>query len=191
MEKAARLLRQMADDVHLRQAHQVAAVADGAEWIAGLVEANLPRDATVILDYYHASQHVHQARRGVFGESNAEGRAWAERLLEQLSERPFDEVWQTLVQARAPLRATSKRQALDELMRYLSQRRKKVDYAVFRAAGFDIGSGPTESMCKSLSRRMKGIGMRWTAKNAESMVALESLHQSYLWSNYWSTRLAA
>lgn len=46
-------------------------------------------------------------------------------------------------------------------------------------------------MCKSLSRRMKGIGMRWTAANAESMVALEALHPSELLSAYWSSRLAA
>ncbi len=134
---------------------------------------------------------MHQARRAAFGESDPDGQAWAERLLEQLSTRPFDEVWQTLVQTRAPLRAKAKRAALDDLMRYLGERRAKVDYAAFRAAGLDIGSGPTESTCKSLSRRMKGIGMRWTPTNAESMVALEALHQSELWSAYWSTRLAA
>jgi hypothetical protein len=33
--------------------------------------------------------------------------------------------------------------------------------------------------------------MRWTGSNAESMVALESLHQSNLWRQYWSIRLAA
>jgi len=189
--KAGRMLRQMAGDVRLRRAEQVAAVADGAEWIAKLVDAHLPRDATVILDYYHASQHVHQARRAVFGESDPDGQAWADRLLGQLATRPFDELWQTLIETRAPLRAKAKRGALDDLMRYLGERRAKVDYAAFRAAGLDIGSGPTESMCKSLSRRMKGIGMRWTPANAESMVALEALHQSQLWSAYWSTRLAA
>lgn len=189
--KAGRVLRQMAGDVRLRRAGETAAVADGAEWIAKLVDAHLPRGATVILDYYHASQHVHQARRAVFGESAPDGLAWAERLLGQLLTRPFDEPWQTLIRTRAGLRAKTKRQALDALMRYLSERRGKVDYASYRAAGLDIGSGPTESMCKSLSRRMKGIGMRWTAANAESVVALEALHQSRLWSVYWSTRLAA
>lgn len=54
-------------------------------------------------------------------------------------------------------------------MRYLGQRQEKVNYPAFRAAGLDIGSGPTESMCKSLSRIMKVIGMRWTACNAESV----------------------
>jgi hypothetical protein len=191
VHKAGRMLRQMRDDVHLRRADQVVAVADGAEWIARLAEQNLPGKTTVILDYYHASQHVHQARRALFGEVDAHGHAWVDQVLGQLSDGPFQDLWQTLLDTRSKLRSPAKRKALDDLMRYLSQRQEKVNYPVFRAAGLDIGSGPTESMCKSLSRRMKGIGMRWTAGNAESMVALEALHQSNLWSIYWSTRLAA
>ena len=76
-------------------------------------------------------------------------------------------------------------------MRYLAERRPKVDYPAFRAAGLDVGSGPTEAMCKALSRRMKGVGMRWAVRNLEPMVALEALHQSDLWPAYWSSRLAA
>jgi hypothetical protein len=191
VHKAAGTLRQMRDDVRLRRADQIVVVADGAEWIARLAEQNLPGKTTVILDYYHVSQHVHQARRAVFGESDAHGQSWADQVLGQLSEGPFQDLWQTLLDTRSKFRSPTKRKALDDLMRYLSQRQEKVNYPGFRAAGLDIGSGPTESMCKSLSRRMKGIGMRWTAQNAESMVALEALHQSNLWSTYWSKRLAA
>lgn len=126
-----------------------------------------------------------------FGESSPEGCAWAEGVLKQLLGESFEALWQTLAETRSRFRAPAKRKALDDLMRYLGQRQEKVNYPAFRAAGLDIGSGPTESMCKSLSRRMKGIGMRWTACNAESVVALECLHQSDLWSAYWSTRLAA
>lgn len=191
VKQAGRLIREMSADVKLRQAQQVVALTDGAEWIANLVDAHLPAQTTVILDYFHASQHVHQTRRTVFGEQSPEGNQWADRVLEALSNGSWDGVWELLVQTRSRLRAKVKRKSLDDLMRYLMERREKVDYARFRAAGYDVGSGPTESMCKSLSRRMKGIGMRWTGKNAEAMVALEGLHQSDLWSNYWSTRLAA
>ena len=99
--RAGRMLRQMAGDVRLRRAKQVAAVVDGAGWIARLVDAYLPADATVILDYYHASQHVHQARRAAFGEAAPGGLAWADRVLGQLLTRPFDELWQSLVETRA------------------------------------------------------------------------------------------
>lgn len=191
VKQAGRMLRLMSEDVKLKAAQQVVAVTDGAEWIAGLVQANLPRETTVILDYFHASQHVHQARRLLFGEESEPGRVWADGLLASLSNQRFDSTWQELVQTRSKVRSPVKRRALDDLMRYLIQRREKVDYVRFRADGLDIGSGPTESMCKSLSRRMKATGMRWAPGNAESMVALEALHQSSLWSSYWSTRLAA
>jgi hypothetical protein len=191
VKQAGRLIREMSADVKVRQAQEVLAVTDGAEWIANLIEANMPARTTVILDYFHASQHVHQTRRTVFGEEDADGNAWADRLLGAVSYGTWDGAWELLVQTRSRVRSPIKRKSLDDLMRYLIERREKVDYASFRAAGYDVGSGPTESMCKSLSRRMKGIGMRWTGRNAESMVALESLHQSNLWPNYWSTRLAA
>jgi hypothetical protein len=191
VKQAGRLIRQMSGDVKLRQAQQVLAVTDGAEWIAKLVAANLPARTTVILDYFHASQHVPQTRRTVFGEENADGIQWADRLLHALLNQTWDGAWELMVQTRCRVRSQAKRKSLDDLMRYLIERREKVDYATFRAAGYDVGSGPTESMCKSLSRRMKGIGMRWTGKNAESMVALESLHHSNLWPKYWSNQIAA
>jgi len=191
VKQAGRLLREMSADVKLRQAQEVAAVTDGAQWIANLLEANLPAGTTKILDYFHASQHVHQARRTVFGEVDADGNRWADRLLGALSNGPWESAWDLMLQTRSGIRSKIKRKSLDDLMGYLIERREKVDYASFRAAGYDVGSGPTESTCKSLSRRMKGIGMRWTGRNAEAMVTLESLHQSNLWPAYWSTRLAA
>jgi hypothetical protein len=191
VKQVGRLIRQMSADVKLRQAQEVAAVTDGAEWIANLVQANLPARTTKILDYFHASQHVHETRRTVFGEEDAAGNQWADGLLGALSKGTWESAWELLVQTRGRIRSKSKRKSLDDLMGYLIERRAKVAYASFRAAGYDVGSGPTESMCKSLSRRMKGIGMRWTSKNAESMIGLESLHQSNLWPAYWSTRLAA
>jgi len=191
VKQAGRLVRDMSADVKLKSAGQVVAVTDGAEWIARLIEANLPARTTVILDYFHASQHVHQARRTLFGEENTDGDQWSTNMLERLSKGNWQTLWELLLETRCKVRSKTKRKALDDLMGYLLERKQKVDYASFKAAGMDIGSGPTESMCKSLSRRMKGIGMRWTGSNAQAMIALESLHQSNLWPNYWHTRLAA
>ena len=191
VKKASGLLRQMSADVKLKLAGQIVAVTDGAEWIRRLIENDLPDRSTVILDFYHAAQHVHQARRILFGDENPQGHEWTDQLLKHLLEGSFDDGHETLTQMRSKLRSQTKRKAMDDLMRYLLERREKVAYASFKSAGLDIGSGPTESMCKSLSRRMKGIGMRWAPKNAESMVALEALHQSNRWPAYWSTRLAA
>jgi hypothetical protein len=189
-QRAGKLLRGMAEDVRLGGAEQLVVVADGAEWIAGVIERDLPRRGrTVILDFYHAAEHVHAARRVVFGEQSEAGGQWASGLIEGMLHRRFDSWWEQLVQIRARVRSPAKRRALDKLMGYLLPRREKIDYARFRALGLKIGSGPTESGCKSLSRRLKGVGMRWRGRNAQAMLGLESLHQSNLWKTFWHSRL--
>jgi hypothetical protein len=187
---AGRMLRGMAEDVRLHRADQVVAVTDGAEWIAGLIDRNLPKKkTTAILDFYHAAEHVHQTRRAVWGEESEPGQQWASELIEAMLQQPWESLWEVLVKTRGRVRAARKRKSLDELMHYLLSRREKIEYARFRSMGLKIGSGATESGCKSESRRLKGPGMRWTAVNAEAMLALESLHQSNLWPTYWQSRL--
>jgi len=51
-----------------------------------------------------------------------------------------------------------------------------------------IGSGPTESFCGCLAKRLKGSGMRWDKDNAESVTALGSIYYSNQWDEYWKSR---
>jgi len=60
------------------------------------------------------------------------------------------------------------------------------DYPSFIKQGYDIGSGPTESFCGCLTKRLKGAGMRWDKDNAEAVMALASLYCSHLWNKYWN-----
>jgi hypothetical protein len=99
-----------------------------SSWIAGLIDRDLPPEkTTAVLDFYHASQHVHQARRIVFGESSEAGSHWADDLLHLLAGGSFEQWWQKLVETRGTWRSPPKRAAVDDLMRYLVQRREKVD----------------------------------------------------------------
>src|SRR5205807_1508766 len=56
--------------------------------------------------------------------------------------------------------------------------------------GRQTGSGPTESMCKATTQRIKGRGMRGDGDNADSIMALEALEQSGGWQAYWDLQLA-
>jgi Transposase len=187
---AGKLMRQMASDLQATRVAQLAAVTDGAEWIGRAIEQNLPRRTTVIVDFFHLSQHVHETRRVVFGETEVAGHAWADQLLAAIVNEGFEAFWEKLLATRSRLRSPAKRSALDNLTRYAGERRQKMDYKAFKSAGLSIGSGPTESMCKALGRRLKGMGMRWQPANAQAMATLESLHQSDGWRGYWSTRCA-
>ena len=64
-----------------------------------------------------------------------------------------------------------------------------IRYPKFHEMGRQIGSGPTESMGKATTQRIKGRGMRWDGDNAESIMALEALEQSGGWDAYWKAQL--
>jgi hypothetical protein len=189
--QAGRVMRRLAGALGVRQAQEKVAVIDGAEWIAKQMGRNMPYLDAVTLDFYHFSQHVHQARVGVFGEQNQAGLDWAGNLLHQAKHEGYDALWQELVELRAKTRSPIKRAAIDGLMHYVVPRREMIRYPQNQERGWDIGSGPMESMCKALSRRLKGRGMRWNTDNAEAIMALEGLIQGKCWAGWWQKRLAS
>ena len=83
------------------------------------------------------------------------------------------------------LRSKPKRQAVKSLQKYVASRVDMTDYPVFRARGYDCGSGPTESFCGCLTRRLKGRGMRWDGDNAEAIMAIASIYYTSQWKRYW------
>lgn len=186
--EAGRWMRRLAGRIELSGASQKVGNVDGAAWIRLQVESqNLPLDA-LGLDFYHLAENVHKARRAVYGETDEVGLAWAGGLLHAFQHQGYDAAWEKLVTWRCRWRGR-KRGAADGLLNYVSERRAMILYPEFAAKGWQIGSGPTESCCKTLTQRLKGSGMRWNANNAEAVMALESLRESGLWKTYWQTLL--
>ena len=180
---AGRMMRHEAGRIALTEAQEKIALADGAVWIGNQIRSqNLPLDA-VGLDFYHLSEHVHKARRAVFGESEA-GKAWAGTALHAVKHEGYAVFWESLTQWRTPLRGR-RRKAADELLHYVAKRSETICYPEFLAKGWQIGSGPTEAMCKTTTARLKGSGMRWDGTNAEAVMGLAALEQSDQWKQYW------
>ena len=63
-----------------------------------------------------------------------------------------------------------------------------MNYAVFRAMQFPIGSGVTEAACKTLVKlRLCASGMRWTRSGAQTVITLRALLLSTSrWSSLWT-----
>lgn len=177
---AGKLIRQASAQLLLRTASEKVAIADGADWIWNQIDQNVTCLDAKVLDFYHLAEHVHAAKRTVFGEEPA-GRTWAEKLLHTVKHEGYEPFWSQLVQTRSTLRSIAKRGALDGLMHYVAGRRELLDYRRCGQNNWDIGSGSTESMCKALTRRIKQRGMRWDADNAEAVMALETLEQMQSW----------
>lgn len=188
---AGRLMRRQAARIHLDQADEKIGNVDGSPWIRNQIERqSLPLDA-LGLDFYHLADNVHKARRVVFGEQDKAGEAWAGDLLHTFKHDGYDAGWEKLVAWRAGLRGAAQRRSADTLLGYVSERHAMILYPEFAAQGWQIGSGPTEATCKTLTARLKGSGMRWDPTNAEALMALEALSQSGSWKDYWQTLLPA
>ena len=188
-EEAGRWMRRLAGRIDLNAATEKVGNVDGAPWIRLQVAGqNLPLDE-LGLDFYHLAENVHKARRLVYGETAMAGMVWAGEILHAFKHDGYGVAWEKLVTWRSSWRG-AKRASADGLMNYVSERREMILYPEFAAKGWQIGSGPTESCCKTLTQRLKGSGMRWDADNAEAVMALESLRESDLWKTYWQTQLA-
>jgi hypothetical protein len=183
------LVRREAQRLGFRFAQQRIANVDGASWIkTQLTERpdQLPLDG-LGLDFYHLSENVHRCRRRAFGEQDAAGKQWAATLLHTLKHEGYGPAWDQLTSWRATLRSPARKQAADRLLNYISERRDMIDYPQFQHRGWQIGSGPTESRCKTSTHRLKGRGRRWDPSHAEAVAALTTLQDSDQWQHYWPT----
>lgn len=180
-----RRMRRAAGQIRLDKADLSYSVSDGAKWIRRQYNQQLPMLEVNILDYYHLRDHVVKASHNVFGESTPEALAWRKEMMGVVLEIGPVELLERLGVLRRSLRAVGKRDALKSLITYVASRVDMLAYPEFIAAGYDIGSGPTEAFCKTLTARLKGPGMRWDKPNAEGMMALASIDSSGQWDSYW------
>lgn len=194
-EQAGRLMRRDAGRVGLDKADDKVGVVDGSEWIKNQVQRHsIPLD-DLGLDFYHLAENVHKARRAVYGEEDpkdekAPGNAWVARLLHTAKHGGYEELRDEIQGWKSGLRGAGPARAGELLLNYVTDRREMIQYPKFLEMGRQIGSGPTESMCKATTQRIKGRGMRWDGDNAESIMAMEALEQGGGWKGYWEAQLS-
>jgi hypothetical protein len=186
-----RLMRREASLLELDQAQVSYSVSDGAEWIRKQYQSQLPMLSANVLDYYHFREHVILTARGLFGDGTPEAHAWRKAVCGSIFEKGPVELLGQLRDLRRTLRSDAKRKLLTQLETYIAPRLAMLNYPEFRAKGYEIGSGPTESFCKTLTSRLKGSGMRWDKPNAEAIMALAAVRQSHLWQAYWDHQKAS
>jgi hypothetical protein len=190
-EVLGRLMRREAIKLGIGRARKKSSVTDGSEWIARQCAIQLPMLDENILDYFHLRDNVIAAAHVLYGEGTAKAQLWREEMVGYAWERGSLVMLDKLSNYLRRHRQGAKHEALASLRQYVAKRVDMTDYPSFREAGYDCGSGPTESFCGTLTARLKGRGMRWDKDNAEAMMALASLYYSDLWDNYWSRQRAA
>jgi hypothetical protein len=68
-----------------------------------------------------------------------------------------------------------------------------MDYPEYQRRGWQIGSGPVESACKTvIGQRMKGGGMRWGPYGSDGVAHLRAVFRSdpAHWAAFWGRNWA-
>jgi|TARA_B100001964_G_C14195648_1_gene583184 hypothetical protein len=165
-------------------------LADGAREIWRTVQQQeVFADFTLILDFYHAAEHLSTASEWIFGKGASEAKHWYNRWRRKLLEEPgaatalVRSVHRYCARCR---KGTARHKALTREAGYFRANAKKMDYATYRAAGIPISSGPVEAACKTIvGHRLKRSGMRWSLAGAQRILNLRVPLQSKRWDAFW------
>lgn len=187
LDRLGAQLRQAAIRLGLGQAAQVIAITDAGNGIEQTLKRHFWEDMLCILDWYHASQHLHEYAAALYPQDAAASRAWAERAKGVLYEQGGTALLTHLRQLPAPPEAEVA-EKLRQLVGYFEANEERTDYPGYRRQGWDIGSGPTEAGCKIEGQRLRGSGMRWVESGAAEVGPLRALYLSGtdVWDAYWN-----
>lgn len=182
-------LRRQAAQVGWDDAQQQIALSDGGSGLEEFFRKNFPR-AQCILDFWHAAEHLTELALALHPDDEAlrqeRAAAWRHRLKHEggLS------ILRALEELDLTSHPPSARGAQADCVRYFQNHQHRMDYPRYLANGWQIGSGPVESACKTVvANRLKGSGMRWGSDGADALCQLRALYLSQpgQWDDFWKT----
>ena len=150
-------------------------VSDGATWIKNWIEDSYGNDAVSILDYYHASEYLHEfAEKGIKEEDKQD---WLSQQKKLLLEGGVKQVIQTIEQVEV------KKEIKQRILCYYESQQQRMDYKTYKTLGVGIiGSGAIESAHKTVvQKRLKLSGQRWSKKGARNMLKLRTTKMNNNW----------
>ena len=199
-EEFGTIARLEAERRQWKQATEVIAIADSGNWIDPLIEREFGAIHQRIADWAHAEEHLNDAARATQGGSaTAETTVLAERWTQWLWNGKVNDIIPELRACAEKLGKPEKqdgpehaRRVLHQNAGYFEKNKEYMDYPTYRAKGWPIGSGNTESGVKLFNKRVKGTEQFWQPKGIEAMLSLRALYLSTddRWSVYWRSRPA-
>lgn len=190
LEELAAQLRRECQAVGLAQADLVVAVTDGGNGLEDClinVLGGLARRIELILDFYHAGEHLREFAKLLLPmeeERRQQVQRWCHTLKHQGGAALLAELESLdLISASSAIREGHRL-----LTGYLRANLHRTDYPRYLAAGWHIGSGMIEAACKTVvGQRLKQSGMRWRPSGTTELCQLQALYKSQpeLWDHYW------
>jgi hypothetical protein len=138
------------------------------------------------IDRYHLLERIADAMTLVEPDADARKRqvdAWREAF--DVQDSTIDRV-EHYLRARYWLVSEDDREALWDHLRFIGNNKDRMRYVTLRLAGLPVGSGVTESTCKSVfGHRAKRSGQRWREAGLRGVVTLRALLQSDRLPRFW------
>jgi hypothetical protein len=166
----------------LGRALRVRTVNDGAPWIWNLVPDRWSQ-AEEVLDFYHASQHLHALGAALHGEGTDATSAWAAPRRRRLRRGHAAKLLQELVELEPPPGAAG--DAVRREQHYLAHHAPRMNYRELALSG-PIGSGAVESACRQRQCRFKRAGQFWTEAGLRHLCALQEARRNHHWEELWA-----
>jgi hypothetical protein len=180
-------LRRQAGQVGLNRAERWIALSDGGAGLEDFLRSNFPLVEAVILDFYHVAEYLGDLAKALYPGRDQEAEVWRTAWCSRLKAEGGGPV---LAALRAlDVKGRAARAVQREVVTYFENQVHRMDYPAYRAKGWQIGSGPVESACKTVvGQRLKGGGMRWGADGADAVCHLRALFRSEggQWEAFWS-----
>jgi hypothetical protein len=181
-------LREYAIAFDLGRADRVVALTDGGAGLESALARHFGGRVSFVLDFWHASEHLHEMARVWHGEGAAAA-SWAEQAVGVMRESGGAGLSEWLAGHGPPEgSAEAVVEAWRLLLGFVSGNAHRMDYPAYRSRGWDIGSGPTEAGCKIVGSRLRGAGMKWWKPRSAQVAGLRALLLSNegLWEGFWA-----
>lgn len=180
-------LRRQAAQVGWDLAEVQLAFSDGGSGLEEFFRKNFPL-AIIILDFWHAKEHLVELGQALFGQASTEGKEWLDARCHQLKHQGGAAVRATLEALDLSGRSETVREAHRRETNYFRNHEHKMNYPYYLSQGWAIGSGPVESACKTVvNNRLNGSGMRWGSLGSNALCHLRALclSERNQWESFW------
>lgn len=164
------------------QRYDTQAIGDGAPWIWNLVNLHF-YDSLQTIDYYHATEHLHQAAELLYPTDQPAAQRWFNRTETLLFQGHAGQIASRLAQAASG--NSQRHKALRTEADYFDKHKRRMQYLEFREDGYPIGSGMVESEAKQFKARFCGPGMRWSRQGAEQLLPIRAAIMSHQFDALW------
>lgn len=182
-------LRRQGTQVGVDAAERWIAISDGGSGLEDWLKTHFGKVEAVILDFYHASEHLGNLAKAWHGggaeAAEARHHEWARRLKHEGGQVILEELRALNCEARP-----SAREVWRETVTYFENQVHRMDYPKYVAKGWQIGSGPVDSACETVvNQRLKGAGMRWKEEGSDGLCHLRALFLSEKgqWDAFWAS----